>query len=193
MEIVHGVPERFRDRAVELYDEAFGAKFSVAIGSRVTRLALLRDSLRLDYSFAAVDGDQLFGLAGYQTLDGSFTSGMTFDGMIKRCGLLRGVWAALILSLYERSIAEGELLMDGIVVCSSVRGRGIGGKLLQRIADFATEQHYKSIRLDVIDTNVAAKRLYERNHFVATRHEEFGYLRWLLGFGASTTLVRSVE
>ena len=44
------------------------------------------------------------------------------------------------------------------------------------------------VRLDVIDTNHGAQRLYERSGFVPLRIEKFPYLRWLLGFGASTTM-----
>ena len=77
-------------------------------------------------------------------------------------------------------------MMDGIVVDPQMRGNGIGTRLLSEITTFATSDEHATIRLDVIDTNPAARRLYER------KTEHFGYLRWLLGFGASTKLVRDV-
>ena len=80
--------------------------------------------------------------------------------------------------------------MDGIVVDASARGRGIGTRLLNELTTFGKSNGYETVRLDVIDTNPSARRMYERNGFTATRTESFGYLRWLLGFGASTTLVR---
>jgi ribosomal protein S18 acetylase RimI-like enzyme len=102
--------------------------------------------------------------------------------------LVRGNWAALIFSLYERRPLPGRLLMDGIAVREGLRGRGIGTRLLQQLSDYAAQQGYESIRLDVIDINPGARRLYERYGFEAIKTERFEYLRWLIGFGGATTM-----
>ncbi len=193
VELVHGIPEAMRPSAVSLYDDAFGQKFAVAIPSGETRTSLLAESLNLTFAFGAISNNQLVGLAGYKTCDGSFTDGMTYRLLLKHAGLLRGNWAALVFSLYERSLTAGQMLMDGIVVDASMRGRGIGTRLLNEISTFAKSNDCASVRLDVIDTNPNARRMYERNGFTAIRTERFEYLRWLLGFGASTTLVRDVQ
>lgn len=193
MTILHGIPEEMRNAAVAMYDEAFGAKFAVAIPNGQRRLKLLESSLDLRFAFAAVAADELIGLAGYKTEAGSLTDGMTYPSLVKELGAIRGTWAALVLSLYERSRRPGELLMDGIVVDACARGQGVGSRLLEEMVSFAFASGFKSVRLDVIDTNPKARRLYERHGFVATGTEHFGYLRWLLGFGASTTLVRARE
>lgn len=190
VQILQGIPEGMRSTAVELYDDAFGGKFAVAISSKEQRLALLADSLNLAFAFGMIQNDRLVGLAGYKTHEGSFTDGMTYNALLKHAGVVRGNWAALVFSLYERSLSSGELLMDGIVVDPAARGQGIGTQLLNTLTSFANSDGYETVRLDVIDTNPNARRMYERNGFTATRTEHFGYLRWLLGFGASTTLVR---
>jgi len=193
VEFVHGIPEAMRSSAAALYEDAFGPKFAVAIPSGEQRAALLADSLNLTFAFGAIANDQLVGLAGYKTRDGSFTDGMTYNALLKHAGLVRGNWAALVFSFYERSLTPNQLLMDGIVVDVSMRGQGIGTRLLNALTKFAQSSGYGTVRLDVIDTNPNARRMYERNGFRATRTERFGYLRWLLGFGASTTLVREVK
>jgi GNAT superfamily N-acetyltransferase len=193
VEIVHGIPEAMRSSAAALYDDAFGAKFAVAISSNTQRLALLADSLNLAFAFGATENNRLVGLAGYKTREGSFTDRMTYNALLKHAGLIRGNWAALVFSLYERSLTSGQLLMDGIVVDASRRGRGSGTRLLNELTIFAKLNEYNAVRLDVIDTNPNARRMYERNGFTATRTESFGCLRWLLGFGASITLVRETE
>lgn len=198
VELVHGIPEAMRASAAALYDDAFGSKFAVAIPSGEERAALLADSLNLKFAFGAMANGRLangrlVGLAGYKTRDGSFTDGMTYNALLKHAGPLRGTWAALVFSLYERSLTPGQLLMDGIVVDASMRGHGIGTRLLNELTTFARSSGYGTVRLDVIDTNPNARRMYERNGFTATGTERFGYLRWLLGFGASTTLVREVQ
>lgn len=67
--------------------------------------------------------------------------------------------------------------MDGIAVKQDMRGKGIGTKLLDELKQYARDNGFSSIRLDVIDTNPAARRLYERQGFVLTRTGYFGYLR----------------
>jgi len=97
------------------------------------------------------------------------------------------------LGLFERSPRQGELLMDGITVSADYRGQGVGTQLFDALVDYAKENGYQAIRLDVIDTNPHARRLYDRLGFVAERTNNFEVLRPLLGFGAATTMVYSLK
>ena len=188
-----GMPESLRNKAAQLYDTAFGAKFSLAVRNRDKRLLLLSDALLLPFSVAAIAQGKLVGMAGFQTPRGALTKGMTLRKLFQHLGIPRGLWAAMVFSLYERQPQESELLMDGIAVKRHMRGKGIGTKLLDELKQYASENGYSRIRLDVIDTNPAARRLYERQGFIPARTEEFGYLRRFLGFGASTAMVFRVE
>lgn len=193
IQYVRGIPEALRGQAAELYDAAFGAKLDLAIPNQAARIDLLSQAFQLPYAFCAIHDNRLAGLAGFHTSEGSLTGGMGYGQIISTLGLVRGNWAALVFSLYERKPAPGELLMDGISVHPDMRGQGIGGRLLSELTAFAAQEGYDTIRLDVIDTNPGARRLYERKGFIATKTEHFGYLRWLLGFGASTTMLRKIE
>ncbi|WP_436841135.1 GNAT family N-acetyltransferase [Streptomyces niveus] len=82
--------------------------------------------------------------------------------------------------------------MDGICVAAAHRGSGIGGLLLRDIAAVAAENVCSRIRLDVIDVNPRARALYERHGFSAVRTQQTPFLRRLLGFGAVTTMHRTV-
>ena len=188
-----GIPDSLRKDAAQLYDEAFGEKFSVAVRNREKRLRLLADSLLLPFAVAAIANGRLVGLAGFQTPQGALTKGITSKKLFRQLGLLRGAWAAIIFSLYDRKPKQSELLMDGIAVKQEARGKGIGTGLLNELKQYARDNGYSQIRLDVIDTNPAARRLYDRQGFIATRTEHFGFLRKLLGFGASTTMVFQVK
>lgn len=184
-----GIPEALRTQAAHLYDAAFGAKLGLAVRSPSKRIELLARSFQLPFAFCAVQDDRLVGLAGFHTADGSLTGGIGYTELVEILGLLGGSWAALIFSLYERKPAAGELLMDGISVHPDMRSQGVGSRLLSELAVFAAQEGYDVIRLDVIDTNSGARHLYERKGFTATKTEQFAYLRWLLGFGASTTMI----
>ena len=189
----HGVPEAYRADVARLYDLAFGEKFAVAIRSETDRRVLIARSLQLEFAIAAFAGTHLVGLAGFHTPKGSLTGGLDYSLLVSQLGKFRGSWAALLFGLYDRKTTAGELLMDGISVDPNMRGRGVGSGLLNELHLFARREGFQQIRLDVIDTNSNARRLYERSGFIETRTESFGFLRWLLGFGASTTMVKGVS
>ncbi len=192
LEFTIGIPEQFRRDAAALYDEAFGPKFGVAVRSQCRRVELLSESFLLEFGIAAISKGTLLGVAGFKSNGGSLTGGMSYRRLVQVLGFLPGNWAAFIFSLYERKNEEGELLMDGISVRSDARGQGIGSRLLEQVESYAVAHSFSSIRLDVIDTNPNAKRLYERHGFSVTKSESFEWLRWFLGFGGSETLVKSL-
>ena len=190
---INGIAERHRDAAVELYEEAFGGKFSVAVGSKEQRARLFQRCLDLDYAIGAVRDSELLGLAGYCTAEGALTGSISYAELISQLGFIKGNWAAFVFTLYDRTAEPGELLMDGIVVRSVARGLGIGSGLLDEICSLARRNGCQSVRLDVIDTNPRARKLYESLGFEAVKTEKFLYLKWLLGFGGATTMVLDLK
>lgn len=57
------------------------------------------------------------------------------------------------------------LYIDSVAVDSSFGGRGIGTKLIQQAIDHARETGIPQVTLNVVQTNPAARRLYERLGF----------------------------
>lgn len=184
-----GLPERFRSCAALLYDQAFGENFSVAVRSRESRILLLKNCFLPEYAIVAELDHRLIGIAGFHSPTGSFTGGITYRGLLSQLGFVKGNWAAFIFSLYARKPSPGELVMDGIAVDIDARGRGVGSRLLDEVAAYARVHGFDYVRLDVIDINPKAKKLYERKGFIAVKSEFFPKLRWLLGFSASTTML----
>ena len=188
-----GIEEEFRSAAANLYDEAFGKKISVAVRNKEKRQQILNNCLVLEYAIAAIHERQLIGIAGFHTPNGSLTGGIGYRNLLSQLGFIRGNRAALIFSLYERKPKPGELVMDGIAVRSNARGKGIGTSLLEEIRMLAEQQGFNRVRLDVIDTNPKAKKLYERMGFRAIKTESFPYLEKLLGFGGVTTMQLEID
>jgi len=187
--ISRGIPIELRQRVAQLYDIAFGEKLSLAIPNTSERIQLLSKSMLLQYSIGAFDDQHLVGLAGYSTLSGSLTGGIDYGALLSELGWFKGNRAAAVLSLYERKAVAGELLMDGIVVDPDYRGKGVGTKIFANLIEFGKTENYSTIRLDVVDTNPGARRLYERLGFQEAKTERFDFLRGILGFGASTTMI----
>ena len=188
-----GLPKTQLGAAAELYDAAFGQKFALAVPHRERRLALLKASFVPEYAICALVGEELLGVAGLHAAEGSLTGGVDMNGLIRELGFFAALRAAGVFALYERKPARGELLMDGLAVRPDMRGQGVGSGLLSRVTDYARQRGYGRVRLEVIDTNGGAQRLYERRGFSQVRRESFPYLKWLLGFSAVTTMHFAVE
>ena len=188
-----GLPEEYRRRAAELYEEAFQGKFLPVVKSRQKSVEILVDSIKPEYAVAAIEQDKLLGIAGFHGTGGYFTSGGSSYGIIRRLGLAKGLWTILVLGIiYERKPAPGELLMDGIAVDSSVRGKGIGTGILEKLCEYGVKEGYNTLKLDVIDINVKARRLYENLGFYAVTTVHHPYLKRFTGFSSSTTMVKEL-
>ncbi|MFQ3189698.1 MAG: ribosomal protein S18 acetylase RimI-like enzyme [Paraglaciecola sp.] len=85
-----------------------------------------------------------------------------------------------------------ELLMHCIAIHADSRGKGVARKSLEKIAIYAQQNKFNSVRLDVIDINPKAKELYKCSNFKAMKTERFPYLCWLLGLSISKTMILSV-
>jgi ribosomal protein S18 acetylase RimI-like enzyme len=189
--VLRSIPAGAERRAAELYWDAFGRKLGPALGPADKAMPFLAAHLNADRAVCALLDGQLVGLAGYQ-LGGRGLTGGSAAAVLRAYGHVRGIHRLLLLALFERRPAPGQLVMDGIAVDARTRGRGVGTLLLEEVAAVAAEQDCREIRLDVIDTNPRARALYERRGFTPVRTEHTPYLRKLLGFGAVTTMRRAV-
>ena len=177
-----------RGRAAKLYWDAFKGKLGALLGPQERALRFLEMVIDPRFVLSAYDRDrQLVGIAGFKTADGQFVGGKLRD-MVQVYGWLGALWRGALLELLERPVAAGELLMDGICVDETARGRGVGTRLLDALKEKARAFKLDRIRLDVIDTNPHARRLYEREGFVAGDVSQAGPLRWLFGFQTSTAM-----
>lgn len=190
-----GISEHHRQAAVQLYEAAFGAKFAVAIPKIKKRQHLFLHTLDLSACIGAVatNSDKLVGFAGFSTSEKALTDGITPSAMYKYLGALGAMRALLILALYERPKKPNVLLMDGIAVNVNYQGQGIGSTLLDKIVAYASDHHYHSVRLDVINTNPRAQKLYARKGFIIEKVEHFSWLQPILGFASATTMIRTTN
>lgn len=98
------------------------------------------------------------------------------EQLLKKKGQLTDAGAkAVALRQYEtdRAVAWGVEAADDEVavlhllgVRPSAQGRGVGAQLVRRALDIAREQHKKALRLDALESNRPARRLYEARGFV---------------------------
>ncbi|MFI1016602.1 GNAT family N-acetyltransferase [Streptomyces sp. NPDC020965] len=186
-----GVPDGAEARVAELYWAAFGRKLGAALGPSATGRRFIATHLHPDRAVVALVGDTVVGVAGYRLGARGLTGGGVAD-VLRTYGLFRGVPRLALLAVLERTPKPDELVMDGIAVDADLRGRGIGGLLLDAMVRVAADHHCRRIRLDVIDVNPRARALYARHGFVPVHTERTPWLRGPMGFGAVTTMSRPV-
>ena len=190
--VERGLPAGHHRQVAELYYDAFQQKFAPIFRDRAKGVAVLEKSLNAPFAMVARRGDELLGVAGFQYAEKSFLT-FAFPTFHHVFGLLPGALKYLTFGLFARPQRAGELLMDGIVVHPAARGQGVGTLLLHALFDIAQQQQMRTIRLDVVDTNPAARRLYERLGFVAVKTHRYPLLRTIFGFSASTTMIAQVN
>ncbi|MEM6284238.1 MAG: GNAT family N-acetyltransferase [Chloroflexota bacterium] len=190
--ITHGLADEHREQAAALYYQAFQQKLGPIFRSDEKALDVLRASLDPNYAIVALHGGNLAGLAGFKDGNGNFVD-IQPEVMTHTFGWPGG-WVRLLgLALFYRGFTDGVLLMDGIVVDAAMRGKGTGTLLLDAIIQYAADNGYAHVRLDVVDTNPRARQLYERKGFVAVEEQTYPLTKRFFGFSGSTTMLRQVQ
>lgn len=64
-----------------------------------------------------------------------------------------------------KALSEREGLLKRFYVAEDFRGRGLAGLMFNKIKEFAKEQNYKTIVLDIFQDNLRAKRFFQRQGF----------------------------
>lgn len=187
--IAKGFTPDQRRAAISLFWRAFRGKLGRVMNPEDAALRFLDRAADPGHALSAVAGDgSLIGIAGFKTRKGAFIGGGMAE-LRAAYGAFGGLWRGLILSLLERPVKSGTLLMDGIIVEEEARGQGVGSALLAAIKTEATERGCKRVRLDVIDTNARARALYERRGFLPVSTSDTGLFRHIFGFRKSTAMV----
>lgn len=187
-----GLPDALRPDASALYLEAFRQKIGPILGRDERANRFLSAVQQPSHAIIATSPDgTLLGMAGFHDEAGGFIGG-GYRELANAYGHLGALWRAAALSLFERTVTDGQLLMDGIVVAPSHRGRGIGSLLLDAVETLAHERGKTTIRLDVVDTNPRARALYEKRGFAVKSTQRTPYFRPFFGFGGVTTMTNVV-
>ena len=186
-----GCPKNLHHSATELFVTALNEKLSPFLGEPERAAAFLTASVNGKRMFVALCDGKVVGVAGFKR-DGKGLFEPGFASFYQEYGLSAPLRMAGLM-LLERPEEGDCLLMDGIAVADGMRGKGIGTRLLEAIENHARNLDCKSIRLDVIDTNPNARRLYERFGFVAGKTRGTGFLAPLFSFRSSTEMYKNLS
>ncbi len=175
MQIRCGVPIAMRAPAAELFWLAFAPQLR-PLGSVRAGQAWLRKSLRCPRVVAVTGADgALLGVAGMRDADG----GVLHAG----AGPMRRVWGARggrarmrLMRFWRAGPATPALVIDGLAVAPSMRGRGVGGLLVAALAAEARAQGRSALQVEVAASNRHALGFYRRAGFFVVKTPPVGWL-----------------
>jgi ribosomal protein S18 acetylase RimI-like enzyme len=189
--IESALPTEQRQRAAEIIYEAFGRKFDPWLGKSQHSVALFSAALQPDRVLVARYRGELVGLAGLQYL-GRKSLVYRWADVEREFGWLTGLPRFGILHFLSSSCRPGELLVEHLSVAGPLRGQGVGRRLLEAAFALARANGLGAVRLEVVDTNPHARRLYERLGFQPAGTINFPLFR-VAGFNYMTEMVKPLD
>lgn len=189
LQIRFGVPDNQRCRVAEIFFETFEGKTSKIFGDKNKAVAFVSACLRDDRTLVAFKDGVAVGFAGLEYDKKSFIdAGLQQTVRIFGLGTLRVVLFGGIFLLTRAR--QNEIHLESIAVSSSEQGKGIGSKLIQATIDHAISKGFSQIKLEVIETNQEARKLYEKIGFKEFKVQKIPYpFSSLLGFGSVTEMI----
>lgn len=193
IEITHSIHEKHRISAGKIYYEAFRSKLQPLVGKPVETRQTLAAGFNLDMAIGALADGELLGLAGLHSADGIF-SRVKMSDCWEKLGPMRGLYAWTVLNLFGAGakFPPGDLRIAAIAVDEKARGKGLGSRLLETVFDKARRQGFKAVRLEVVDTNPRAKKLYENLGFGVVETHTYPITSGWLGFSKDYVMVKTL-
>ena len=192
IELRSGMPEEFRREVAEIVYEAFQQKLAPLIGSPEQGIAILEKALDPALAIVAVCQGRPVGVAGLQYDGRNFVTPRRSE-FVCQFGSISGTLRFVMFRLFALAYGQKDVYIDILAVSPAMRGKGIGTLLLDAVFQTARDKGFRSVSLEVVDTNPDARRLYERVGFVARRTYPYPYLRGIAGFSASIKMVKPLD
>lgn len=191
IEITPTLTEDQRALAARIYFEAFRRKLAPLIGQPTLTLCVLTAGLNLKMMMGAQIDGRLLGLAGLQHFKENYLR-INFRECIRRLGLVRGAYAWFALNLFgaDLTLPKDRLRIAALAVDAEARGKGLGTSLLEAVFVRARNEGFNAVQLEVVDTNIHARRLYERSGFSVVKTHAYPIPGSWLGFSADHVMIK---
>jgi ribosomal protein S18 acetylase RimI-like enzyme len=194
VDYLNHLPEKFRASATQLYFDALKDKLGPVLGDDDRAHSALADNLATEKCLVAICDKKLIGIMGIQTEDGGFVT-PRLKTMMRLYGILGGILRMCVLIILDHRTCTDELYVDGVAVAREMRGKGIGTHMFELLERKASKNGTRIISLEVIDTNIKAKVLYERLGFVAVKSQTLWPLNLILNFpfNSSSLMIKPID
>jgi ribosomal protein S18 acetylase RimI-like enzyme len=185
--------DQHKEDSARILYEAFQRKLYPVLKNPEKAKKLLAVSLRPSLIIGAKSGNTLLGVAGLAYRGNTFCRASIRD-CFHHLGLARGILGWIVLNLFmDGTCTPADLRIAALAVDDGSRSQGIGTQIIQRVFEYASSEGFQAVRLEVVDTNQDALRLYKRLGFETVRTIRFGILRDWLGFSAEIEMIHALR
>jgi len=192
--IQRGFTDDLRVPTARLFWEGFGDKLGFVMGEASQAIGVIAESFVPENIYIARDEERVVGVIVLR--DSAERDGLEINPSLahKHYGFLSGTLRFWVMGLVFSTVPnEGELWVDSIAVASTARGQGIGSQLLGAAFQFAEENNYQAVGLEVVNNNPRARALYERIGFEATAEKSVGFFSRWVGFDSYLRMVKPLK
>ena len=195
IQITRNLNETQKDDILNIVYEAFEKKINLlelAPKSKEQALRMMKNSVNFEYGFYAIENDKVVGGAGLQ-YDKHVFYRYSFKMLLKEFGLFGALTRFIFNSLSNKKIKPKEIYIKAVAVAPQHRGKKIGSLILNSVFDFAKQNGYEVLSLDVVNTNESAHRLYKRLGFVDVKEHRYGFITCRAGFTGSCFMEKHIS
>ena len=190
--VFKGLPFSLSEKAVRIYYDAFSMKINPLVGSKQKAIQFIGKTTDFSACFYAMLDSRLLGLAGIQDKDNNFTKNIGLGELLKEFNLFRALLIRYVYGYKTAKVKRGVIRIDSIAVAKEARGMGVGTALLNAIFKYAMDRGLQEIKLEVVNTNPGARKLYERLGFKAVKEVRYGFITKKAGFTSEFIMSRMV-
>ena len=188
IQIQFGVPKNQRSKIAKIYYEAFQDKLSRIFSNKQKVETLISTSLRDERILVAYKDGVVVGFAGLQYQGKKF-----MDPSLTQAVRIYGLETIRVLLFFAFSIftkpKPNQLYLEILAVSKDQQNKGIGTKLIQSTINHARSKKIPQIKLEVVNTNPKAKKLYQRIGFGKVKDHKIPYpFSALIGFNIITEM-----
>ena len=181
IKIIKELPEHLYHQTAEIVYEAFGRKINCIIRPKNKAILILERSINPELGFFAISKGKVIGFLGIHYLDNEFLR-MNFSNIKKEFNFLKSFFIWFLFRINSPNLKKEEIRINYLAVEKSIRGNSVGTKLTKIFLDYAKKQGFKTARLEVVDTNPRAKKLYEKIGFSVKKIKKYYFLTRRAGF-----------
>jgi len=155
-------------------------KLLPVLGKKEKALSLLQQSYSQQNCFFVTTEKSIVAFLAFKTKKGGFIN-PSFSDFFTVYGVY-GFIKAIVLGMINYHPQEKELYLEAIAVDKNLRGKGIGSQLIQHFFKYAEKNDYKTVSLEVVDTNTKAFSLYKNLGFYVEKKSSLGILKYIFHF-----------
>lgn len=152
---------------------------------------IYENSLNTDRIMLAVSNKSILGIAGLHYDKRNFTD-TKYVTLRKHYNPVKSFIMYWMLRIMTPKLQKDTVRVDSLAVDKSCRGEGIGTKLIEGVIEFARQNGYGQVLLEVVDTNPKAKALYERMGFKVKKKVNFYFFTRRAGFSSEFIMVYKI-